>query len=982
MAIPSADMAIPSAVSATASDVSVELPSFSVMPPPAFLWNGTIEGSDFVERVNIAYDEVVHWKRNLFMVPFGKAGREFVQELTHLFRCYGERSALECIALKAAMLFCTLLLQKPHVSASSKDIINCLQRRLPLWKQGNINELLLEGRTVQHRLSNVVPAGDRNERLTRSFVSHMLHGNVRAALALLDTMDHPGVPLHLGDPVSADNPSWSVFDELRAKHPSSQPASEEALLSPSSSTASFHPVVFDALDGEAIRCAALRTRGAAGPSVVDAFCWRRLCTSFHRASVDLCSSLALVARRLCTEMVDPSGLSAFVACRLIALDKCPGVRPIGVGEVVRRIIGKAVLATIKMDILESAGPLQLCAGQDAGCEAAIHAMRSVFSEESTEAVLLVDASNAFNSLNRKVALHNIPILCPALATVLINTYRADVPLYIDGKHLFSSEGTTQGDPLAMAMYAISVIPLIDAIRDCDVRQAWFADDATAAGSLNGLQKWWSGLVRLGPAYGYHVKPSKSWLIVKPDYLNLAKEVFADCGVGITAEGKRHLGAAIGSRGFVEQYVNEKVDYWVSCVRKLSVIAMTHPHVAYCAFTHGLVGKWTYFLRTLPKISELLQPLESAILKEFIPAIAGKSISDLERDLFSLPVRMGGLGLCDPSSIADFEFDASVSITSPLIHDIIQQRTKFSVEVLSDQRQAKVDVVSSRHRWQASRESELMSLLSGDLCRIVQLSSEKGASSWLSVLPIEEHGFALHKGAFRDALCLRYGWLPSGLPTKCVCGHGFTVDHAMNCSSGGFPTLRHNELRDFTAAVLSEVCHDVAVEPVLQPLSGESLRYATANVEDEARLDVSARGFWGGNHQRTFFDVRVFNPMASSYRTTAVSSLYRRFERAKQRMYEQRVREVEMSSFTPLVFSTFGGMGGAATIAFRRLASLMASHRDQPFSTVMAWFRCSISFSLLRSAITCLRGARSHRGSPVTVEALDLAVSEGQVLPSH
>ena len=93
-------------------------------------------------------------------------------------------------------------------------------------------------------------------------------------------------------------------------------------------------------------------------------------------------------------------------------------------------------------------------------------------------------------------------------------------------------------------------------------------------------------------------------------------------------------------------------------------------------------------------------------------------------------------------------------------------------------------------------------------------------------------------------------------------------------------------------------------------------------------------------------------------------------------YEQRVREVEMSSFTPLVFSTFGGMGGASTIAFQRLASFFAAHRDQPFSTVMAWFRCSISFLLLRSAVTCLREVRSHRGSPVTVGALDHAVSEG------
>ena len=68
---------------------------------------------------------------------------------------------------------------------------------------------------------------------------------------------------------------------------------------------------------------------------------------------------------------------------------------------------------------------------------------------------------------------------------------------------------------------------------------------------------------------------------------------------------------------------------MSCVRKLSAIGVTHPHVAYCAFIHGLVGKCTYFLRTLPNISDLLQPLETTILKEFIPAIAGKFISDLE-----------------------------------------------------------------------------------------------------------------------------------------------------------------------------------------------------------------------------------------------------------------------------------------------------------------------------------------------------------------
>ena len=160
-------------------------------------------------------------------------------------------------------------------------------------------------------------------------------------------------------------------------------------------------------------------------------------------------------------------------------------------------------------------------------------------------------------------------------------------------------------------------------------------------------------------------------------------------------------------------------------------------------------------------------------------------------------------------------------------------------MVSAQHQAKANVMSLRCQWLVSKQSELTPLLPADLHCIVSLSNEKGTSSWLSVLPIKEHGFILHKGVFRDALCLHYRWLPSGLPAKCVCGHGFTVDHAMNCTSDGFPTLRHNELRDyFTAAALSEVCHNMAIEPVLQHLSGESFHYATANEEDEARLDVS------------------------------------------------------------------------------------------------------------------------------------------------
>ena len=130
--------------------------------------------------------------------------------------------------------------------------------------------------------------------------------------------------------------------------------------------------------------------------------------------------------RIAATAVNPEGLSAFVACRLILLDQCPGMTPIGVGEVPQRIIAKSILQIIGRDVEEAAGPLQLRAGQDGGCEAAVHSMRSIFQALETEVVLLVDANNAFNSINCKAALHKISIICPSLAQTLINTYRAPV----------------------------------------------------------------------------------------------------------------------------------------------------------------------------------------------------------------------------------------------------------------------------------------------------------------------------------------------------------------------------------------------------------------------------------------------------------------------------------------------------------------------------------------------------------------------------
>ena len=197
----------------------------------------------------------------------------------------------------------------------------------------------------------------------------------------------------------------------------------------------------------------------------------------QRHSDDLCRAIARLTKKLCATYVDPQGISSLVACRLIALDKSPGVCPVEIGETLRRLISKAGLHVVREDIQAAVGCLQLCTGQEAACEAGVYAIRTLLEDADVEAIL-VDAVNAFNSLNREAALLNVHVLCPTIAPILTNTYRNPARLFIEGEYITSREGTTQGDPLAMAMYALATLPLIHQLGR-EVPQSWYVDDASA-----------------------------------------------------------------------------------------------------------------------------------------------------------------------------------------------------------------------------------------------------------------------------------------------------------------------------------------------------------------------------------------------------------------------------------------------------------------------------------------------------------------------
>ena len=648
-----------------------------------------------------------------------------------------------------------------------------------------------------------------------------------------------------------------------------------------------------------------------------------------------------------------------------------------------------MMVALKKDITNAAGPLQTCAGVQGGIEASVHAMREVFCDEQTEAILLVDAENAFNRLNREASLLNMNIVCPEFQKYLINTYRDPSHLYVNGgkgDYILSQEGSTQGDNAAMSMYACSIKPLIDSLSQDSLyaakinrpavpkaHQVWYADDSAAAGKLVSVLVWWNELVEKGPYLGYYPEPTKSHLIVKnEDVYQRATQLFHGSGIKITLEGRPYLGSTLGTAAFTRKYVEEKVQNWVNDITSLAEIANTEPHAAYYGFINGVSKRWTYVMRTTNGISDLFLPLEEAIKNILIPSLIGRTLTPLERRIFSLPAKYGGMGILNPVEIAETEYAASLNITRILATAIKDQSISFEGIDWEQMKRAKSMSTSTKNN--ANREKLRVILadehLTPHLERALELANEKGSSLWLTTQPCIDHGFFLNKIEFKDALCLRYNWQIKGISKHCTCGEENDVDHCLICKKGGYVTLRHNALRNTEAAIITEVCHDVKIEPTLIPVENAQLNQG-ANIQDGARLDVSARGVWS-TMDRVFFDIRVTHPNTQSNFQKPTSQIYREHEREKKNKYNQRVIDIEKGTFTPLVFTTSGGMAPECERLNKRLAELLAAKRNERYADVIAYIRKRLRFSLLKATLIAIRGYRGPQNRRTPVDLSDVA----------
>ena len=228
-------------------------------------------------------------------------------------------------------------------------------------------------------------------------------------------------------------------------------------------------------------------------------------------------------------------------------------------------------------------------------------MNSLFQPEETDAVLLGGCVKCIQLTKSSCRPSQYQDCLPS-GSYICNQYLSSISATIcnGGKELVSAEGTTQGDPLAMCLYALSLQQLISRLQAVSqAKQCWFADDATGCGSIQNIKVWWDELIVAGTDLGYHPNAGKCWLVTKPDMEETARSIFQETAINITTEGRKHLGAKLGSRSCLEQYVNGKVVEWVGQVTKLAEFALSQPQACYAAFTYGLKHRWTYFLRILP-----------------------------------------------------------------------------------------------------------------------------------------------------------------------------------------------------------------------------------------------------------------------------------------------------------------------------------------------------------------------------------------------
>lgn len=812
------------------------------------------------------------------------------------------------------------ILLSPTVSGPRdwKETLCLVRERLRLWSQGTLSDLwegvLKEADKVG--VSSNSPTDEVNLRRSRSAVEN---GQYRKAIQALSSRG-----------LAPDNDE--TYQSLLDLHPQSLPPTLPSSQAPPSATFSSS-IVLAAIDS-------FPKGSSPGPSGLRPSHLHEAahCPSSTRSQefIEALTSVCLFAAKGNTP---PDVIPYFCGATLIAsLKKSGGVRPIAVGEVLRRLVSKCLMSVILPQAIECLSPLQLGVGIPGGSESIIHAVNLHLSSNnpsSDKPTLLVDFTNAFNSIDRSSMFSSIRQRLPSLSAWFESCYGSAPILYYRDRSLASCSGVQQGDPLGPLGFALTLQPLIELLSSSvsSLRlNLWYLDDGVISGDIDSLHQAMNLIESSGPSRGLHLNRSKCLLSLPQDLALPTNPLPPE--IPTSTSGFTLLGSPIGPSSFVHSSLSNtisKLKQTLSLLPSLSDAQMETTLLRSC-FS---LSKLSVYLRTCNPVSliPLYGSFDSLMLSSLSASI-GAHLDQWSWLKASLPVSMGGLGLRKAAVHSAAAYYSSLHGSASTLEDILGYLPDLSPLLdsccpLLAQHAARPDWVShqdiqvdtplSQRSLSAAIDqatfSSLLSQAPDTRSRALALSSAiPHAGDWLSVVPSRQLGLHFLDQEFR--FCVQY-WLgfSSGQSSSCtVCSSPLDPygDHQVGCRGNRDLIRRHDSLRDIIfAAAQSSALAPRKEMPSLIP--GSCARPADVFLPQ-----------WDGGRPAAL-DITVISPLQAATVSDASviqGSALGVAEARKQALHAAACHRVGVN-FHPLAVEALGGWCPSAVSTIRSIGRLLA-----------------------------------------------------------
>ena len=836
------------------------------------------------------------------------------------------------------------ILKAPRRGGKSHAPNNCRdnRQRIKSWKEGNISDLWSNAtkRPKERTKKNSKPSPDFNVRRAKELAGLGQFGRAAKALfsdGLVSKSDESLKDLLSLHP-SADPPVFSGRDESPLAYQVESEFVHKSLKSFPSGTAAGPSRWFPEHFVHAVECPTPQTAA-------------RTLESLNRVVNILAAGQA------------PSSLSPWLcSANLFATAKPKGgVRPIAVGEVLRRLTAKCLAKAANAEARDFLCPHQLGVATSGGSEAIVHATKMTVkkcSEHGHQGVLTVDFENAFNTLDRTEILLQVRNRLPGLSAFVEFTYGHYSRLLFEDVILNSEKGVQQGDPLGPLIFAVTLHSLVESLKS-EVPgltlNCWYLDDGICAGDEDSLLKALEFVTSNGLHLGLKVKHSKCELWAPVEFLSIPVSI-----PRAASNGFELLGAPIGDTEFSVKVLDKRISKATKCLEKLPLL--DDPQLSLGITRTCLAApKLTYSLRTQPPSQPVAASLQvfDELLRDALSVIVGSPVPDLAWSQSSLPIKDGGFGVrqardqhipaflgssCQSAHLVSFLTECDITDTPEFLrasNDFREHSESVNTPGFTQEAfQEKLDKATYNAFFSSLPDSR-------EQARLQSLSLPY-AGAWLTAVPIKGLGLHLLPAEFQAAVRYRLGLPVFKSARRCpACPSGILDvlgDHAVACGGSGGRISRHDRLRDIffnatTAASLAPIKEQRNLIP------GERSKPGDIFVPT-----------WSAGRPAAF-DVTVTSPLQLSLLSRAAETPGASLEVAEDRKFSKHEKNCEEQgiSFFPLAVETLGGRSALAIKTLKSVAILADARRSGSRDARVAPVRLlqSLSVCLMRGNATII-----------------------------